>query len=216
MYQVIEIKNFLHRIQQRELKNFLLGSDIFWRFYELPSLGMKVPNSEFQDSPVFNHVIFSVPGIPQSETPRFYKYDLVNLFHSRIEKYISSPVQLLRIQANLGIPCPSYSSTCMVPHIDIPFSVNQYSYESTLKNDDYAYTLIYYVNTSSGDTVIFDESSITHPNYLDVKKISGAISPEEGKAVLFKGYRYHAGNTSKTDFRLIINVNFLSKEDIFK
>jgi len=70
--------------------------------------------------------------------------------------------------------------------------------------------LLYYVNDSDGDTIIFNEkfdgSSIPD---LTVKQM---VSPKMGRAVLFDGLYYHSSSGPKiSDNRVVININFLGK-----
>ena len=61
------------------------------------------------------------------------------------------------------------------------------------------YVLIYYVNDSDGDTILFNED----------ESIIAKISPKKGRYLIFNGNTLHAGsNPTNKDYRIIINYNF--------
>lgn len=72
-----------------------------------------------------------------------------------------------------------------------------------------SYSMIYYVNDSDGDTVIFnevsDEENTKKPEKLTIKK---TITPKKNRAVLFRGNYFHTStNPTINDKRIVINVN---------
>jgi hypothetical protein len=72
-------------------------------------------------------------------------------------------------------------------------------------------TAVYYINDSTGDTVIFNES-YGHKGEL-TEKIR--VSPKQGRLVLFNGHLLHAGNYPTTNTpRLIANINFIPYGDL--
>jgi hypothetical protein len=88
------------------------------------------------------------------------------------------------------------------PHVD--FEEFQGSYK----------TLIYYVNDSDGDTVLFDKifdgtKEIYDPNGPNNLKEVLRYTPTKGHAILFNGHRYHSGNFPlQSNFRIMINFDF--------
>jgi hypothetical protein len=80
------------------------------------------------------------------------------------------------------------------------------------KVDDNTYTLIYYVNDSDGETVLFNESHSHDPIELT---INHRQTPKEGCALLFKSNTYSA-NTSPTTTKaaIAINIIFETNEEI--
>jgi hypothetical protein len=75
-------------------------------------------------------------------------------------------------------------------------------------------TLVYYVNDSDGDTIIFDK--IFHPSQEHYNPVFAEplpelvrVSPKQGTGLFFNGHRYHAGNYPvKTSSRIVINFDF--------
>jgi hypothetical protein len=72
-------------------------------------------------------------------------------------------------------------------------------------------TMIYYVNDSDGDTILFKERFSGMLNFTK-KTEDRRISPRKNKAVIFDGLRYHTGSVPKTGHRVLININFLVKK----
>ena len=90
------------------------------------------------------------------------------------------------------------------PHIDNKY-VNSYS-------------MIYYVNDSDGDTIIFNETcndeTMTRPDKLTIKQ---RIEPKKNRAVLFRGNYFHtSSNPMNNEPRIVLNVNLANKNEIVK
>ena len=68
-------------------------------------------------------------------------------------------------------------------------------------------TLIYYVNDSDGDTLIFKERYYGKADY-SAKTIEKTITPKANRAVIFDGLKYHTGSVPTKNNRIIINMNF--------
>tara|TARA_E500000318_G_scaffold108884_1_gene120667 strand:+ start:609 stop:1265 length:657 start_codon:yes stop_codon:yes gene_type:complete len=90
------------------------------------------------------------------------------------------------------------------PHIDNKY-VNSYS-------------MIYYVNDSDGDTIIFNETcndeTMTRPDKLTIKQ---RIEPKKNRAVLFRGNYFHtSSNPMNNETRIVLNVNLANENEIVK
>jgi len=74
-----------------------------------------------------------------------------------------------------------------------------------------SYSMIYYVNDSDGDTIIFDEiwDKNKRPENL---KILQRITPKKNRAVVFPGNIFHtSSNPINNEKRIIMNVNFINE-----
>jgi hypothetical protein len=67
--------------------------------------------------------------------------------------------------------------------------------------------MVYYVNDSDGDTVIFKERWLGKADY-SIKNIETRITPKANRAVIFDGLRYHTGSVPTKNNRVLINMNF--------
>ena len=96
------------------------------------------------------------------------------------------------------IPNPNFTAQSMMPHTDW-----------TIPHE----TCIYYINSTDGDTVLFDQkydvSLSIDDNDGKKKKVFTKIRPLQGRAALFDGLQYHASNPSKTSLRFVLNINYV-------
>ena len=99
-----------------------------------------------------------------------------------------------RAQCNLTFSHPSY--TIAPPHIDC---------------DKEHKVLLYYVNDSDGDTIIYEQTVKDTPCgsvNVDLKEHK-RVKPKKGRMVLFDGYRYHCSSQPKNNYRCIINFDLV-------
>jgi hypothetical protein len=111
-----------------------------------------------------------------------------NLFRAKIN---------LQTRGNQPTPLPQY------PHLDFGYSFpNEF-----LKNNTWA--VIYYVNDSDGDTIVYNEEE----NLLDLSKytIKQKISPKKGRMVFLRGNLYHSASTPSLNSskRIVINYDLM-------
>jgi hypothetical protein len=79
-------------------------------------------------------------------------------------------------------------------------------------------TIIYYINDSDGDTLIFHDENNKHLNHfakdnvnLDSENfvLTNTISPQKGRVVVFDGKLWHYGKYPTKSERNIININLV-------
>jgi hypothetical protein len=75
------------------------------------------------------------------------------------------------------------------PHIDIPGRNH--------------WVLLYYINDSDGDTVLFKDDQTT-----EIKR----VTPKKGRMVFFDGSIPHCGSRSATNTRSAVNFNFIGEK----
>ena len=84
-----------------------------------------------------------------------------------------------------------------MPHVDLYYS---------------HVVMLYYVNESDGDTVIYKEKyngngEAKYPSHLTELK---RIKPKKGRLVVFDGLHYHASsNPRKNPYRCVINFDLI-------
>ena len=75
-------------------------------------------------------------------------------------------------------------------------------------------TLVYYVDDSDGDTIIFDkvfnsQEEVYDPVLAEPLPELARITPKKGSALFFNGHRYHAGNYPVNySSRIVVNFDF--------
>ena len=82
-----------------------------------------------------------------------------------------------------------------------------------LSEDEPYYSLVYYVEDSDGDTILFNEEYKGNVTFKsDDVQILLRIPPKKGKALFFKGKTYHSGNCPVNYIkRTVINFDFTIK-----
>jgi len=104
-----------------------------------------------------------------------------------VEKLLRSPQEILRVRADMTLYNPS-----------------NYRHEVHTDFEDEHMTAIFYLNTSDGNTVIFDRKG---------EKLLKEVEPVENRLVIFDGLLKHTGHSpSKHKSRALINMNFMDPE----
>ncbi len=119
-----------------------------------------------------------------------YSKWIEEIFH-----YLPFKYELQRIKVNYNPQVSKiYQNNCMHPHCDM---------------NKGGFTAIYYVNDSDGDTIIFNEKTISpffNGEELSIKK---RIKNKRGRFVAFNQDYLHAGMLPiSSDYRVVINFNF--------
>jgi hypothetical protein len=177
---IIELPNFLPRSLQDHLENHLTSNNFPWHF-------LKDVTTEYESNHAgFHHTPF-LDGIPKT-----IEYDNI-LFLSHYVREVLQKENLILHRVRYGMNIRSSGEyDYNTPHLDFP---------DDFKNKHY--TVLYYVNNSDGDTVIFNETRRSS-EYTIQKR----ISPEKGKLCIFDGEQFHASSKpKKSDFRIVITLN---------
>ena len=191
------IDDFLPELYQDSIKTLLTGEEFGWAFnnYSVSS----APLDQFiqMDEPYKEHIqlrhVFTMDRKIKSD---FFKY-ITPLFAS-FEMLTGKKIKgYYRIKANLLMP--QQGVTTQYPHIDGFFLDKKGVPEAVGKT-----TLLYYVNDSDGDTVLYNEYYTgERVNHITKQQ---SISPKKGRAVIFDSNQIHAGCAPVTsDYRMVIN-----------
>jgi hypothetical protein len=116
-----------------------------------------------------------------------------NILNTFAKKHGIKVKETLRIKANI-LNKTGKKDHIHPPHIDmtIPHLV-----------------LLYYVNDSDGDTIMFNEKH--YSEIIPTLTVDKAISPKAGSAIVFDGLTYHASSSPRnTEERIVLNINFLN------
>jgi hypothetical protein len=170
------------------LENIALGDKINW----FRSTGATYNEATPQVFPVtpdsldvqqFTHLIYEL------------KQPVSQLFHTVLPVITAIPYtikQLIRIKMNLCVYAQTDNPNAHgMPHVDF----------TEIKEP--LMSAIYYVNDSTGDTLIFDQR-FREKAPLTVKT---RVTPKKGRLLVFDGWLLHAGNTPRTNAPRI-NINF--------
>lgn len=191
-------KEILPKENYDKLYQIITGVDFPWYFQ--PDIAFKVFKGHMQDPMTFSsfgftHTVWDVERGKVSE--------LISLMGPIVENFQSqSQIKInnfLRIKINLQVPVKGNTpEKYNGAHID-GFAPHQ--------------TLIYYLNNSDGDTVIFDKIYKPGDDYIKDSScslpIKTRIKPLANSLVHINGYQYHSGsNPIDSDIRITINFNF--------
>jgi len=188
MKDVIIIDKAVPNGIQESLEKIALGNAIPWNrhgraTYNEGQASRFPVTPESYDAPQFTHSIYEI-NQPVSQ-----------LFHAILPVITAIPYtirQLIRIKMNLGLYVKLDKVDAHgMPHVDFT------------EISEPLMSAIYYVNESSGDTVIFDQK-YGHRGPLTVK---ARVAPRRGRLVVFDGALLHAGNTPR-DNTPRVNINF--------
>lgn len=141
-----------------------------------------INNPKIRDSMQYIH------GIYWNDGPTSDYYQLVLPIVWFLEKETNLPIEAIaRIKAN-DLPKLPDSTFYNPPHVD--------------SRPGFA-SLIYYVNDSDGDTVIFDK--FAEEGHWDLKEVA-RFTPKKGNALLLPSHQFHTStNPEKSDRRIVIN-----------
>ena len=190
------IENILHENYKDKIKR-ILSSDKFIWFYQDSSKKRYINRESVTDSVDIEYVV-------QFSNILFDNDQMLSEHIEFVQKIMKN------LEEKEGIVCSRmiHASCSMLSKgsdkYHTPFTNN--------KVDDNTYTLIYYVNNSDGDTVLFNETYSSDPTELTVNHRQ---TPTEGCALLFKSNTYSANTSpSITNTAISINIIFETNEEV--
>jgi hypothetical protein len=203
-YKIID--DIIPLTYQNHIESLIENTNEFPWFFS-SSINQNPDNSIFTDknttdAPGLGHIIIH----PETQKPHspLYPYVLPILFFLE-EKTGIKIKNILRSRVRRTVQYPGHTLEKYTPaHVDLAQSVD---YKS----------LVYYVDESDGDTVLFDKEYDSEKGdtvlYNNDRKQIVRVAPKKGRALLFKGKIFHAGNCP-VDFkkRTVINFDFTVKE----
>ncbi len=190
-------ENFASDFLRKDIETEILKSPSWlWQYrtetsgqYEAPDFAW-IEDENTEDCPQLIHIINMDSKDMTFISPLIYK----------ISETVGYKLQFQRIKANLLWPnaLRKNPNSYHRPHADH----GRYD----------AKTLIYYVNDSDGDTVIFKNTwTGENPGILEIEQ---RITPKAGSAILFDSVRYHASSSPTQNIRSVINFIFWPMEEI--
>lgn len=186
VFQPIEKSQSVNYNYQKNIYQYLTDITFDWHFME--DTTFERANDPKSSTPAFGNLLFYEN---HDSNPHF---DFFKPLVDAIETSFDLKIQkLMRMRAgfllNTKYPLPSMPYKYNTPHRDY---------------DQEHFVVVYYVNETDGDTVIFHETTASE-KYHPMHK----CTPEMGKMLLFNGWHYHASTCPKVfNKRLAINVNF--------
>lgn len=172
---------FLEKTYQDSIEKLLTSEPFSWHYNPTTVHGLIPNNDKEYDTAQFTHVFWYNNALQTTQE----NFDVLQPLLEKLK--IKS---LYKVKANLLTPHPN-PKEYHLPHWDV---------------DTEGYkTLLYYVNNSDGDTILFDKFA----NQDASLEIVHREKPIKGNGLLFESNRYHASNNPICyDSRIVLNIVF--------
>jgi len=176
------IENIINKEYQDNLEDTMTSLSFPWFFNKW------VDELKFEDYNICNSFQFS--HIFYDSGAAMPTYNMVQpLIKTVTERLRISHCHIVRVKANLTTKHSFRPEQYQVPHVDTTPPCR---------------SIIYYVNNSDGDTVMFNERCDEPWNRFSIKQES---TPTKGSIFAFDGVQYHAGRFPREhETRIVINI----------
>jgi hypothetical protein len=207
--EIFVVENLIPKSFQEAVIHRLQGSEHFPWFaihrVGAPSYFPRGTNPNYVDQRITDDVgFFHMVHDGEKISPYYDLFRGILEFYA--EKFDKEIVEILRIRLRYTHTSVGHDETkYAAPHIDFP-STNGYT------------TLLYYIDDSDGDTILFDKLFNPAVEKFDpiVKDPLTEVfryAPKKGNALIFNGHRYHSGNYPiKNSARIVANFDFIEKD----
>ena len=191
---ILVIDDFIDKDYQEDIKDYLMGDYLYnneqfpWYYIDDVTAAYEEGN---QGRPGLSHVYVEYNEDKTSE--------IVSDFHEVFLPLLSKACQVLQVptanivqgRSFLQFPLNLESTDDDTPHID-------------LDEGERHIVVLYYVVTSDGDTVIYNERTES-----DAYTVKQKVTPKQGRVVIFDGGQYHTAQQCKDRIRCIANYNIV-------
>jgi len=184
---ILVIDDFIDKEYQQKIKENLMGDNDFpWYYIDDVTAAYEEGN---QGRPGLSHVYVEYDNEGTSK--------IISTFHELFLPLLNRACQVLQVptakiiqgRSFLQFPLNLNSSEDDTPHID-------------LDEGERHIVVLYYVVTSDGDTVIYNERTQS-----DVYTVKQKVTPKQGRVVIFDGGLYHTAQQALRKHRCIVNYN---------
>ena len=189
---ILVIDDFIDKDYQEDIKDVLLGKEEWgdllfpWHYIDDVTAAFEDDN---QGRPGLSHVYV--------EYNEDGTYNITSDFHDLFLPLLNKACQVLQVprasiiqgRSFLQFPLNLNSTDDDTPHIDID-------------EGEKHIVVLYYVVTSDGDTVIYNERTES-----DTYTVKQRVTPKQGRVVIFDGGLYHTAQQALKKIRCIVNYN---------
>jgi hypothetical protein len=184
---ILVIDDFIDKDYQEEIKDNLMGDcDFPWYYIDDVTAAYEDGN---QGRPGLSHVYIERCDDGSSEIISDFHDLFLPLLNKACEVLEVSKASIVQGRSFLQFPLNLDSCDDDTPHID-------------LKEGERHIVVLYYVVTSDGDTVIYNQR--TESDRYTVKQ---KVTPKQGRVVIFDGGLYHTAQQALKKIRCIVNYN---------
>jgi|TARA_R100000455_G_scaffold30146_1_gene20922 hypothetical protein len=189
---ILVIDDFIDKDYQESIKDILLGKHL-WKRFLFPWNFIDDITAAFQDNnqgrPSLSHVYVEYKDDKTSEIISAFHDLFMPLLEVACDTLEVPKARIIQGRSFLQFPLNLDSKEDDTPHIDI-------------EEGERHIVVLYYVVSSDGDTIIFNERTAS-----DTYTIKQKVTPKQGRAVIFDGGLYHTAQQSKNKIRCIVNYN---------
>ena len=184
---ILVIDDFIDKDYQEKIKENLMG-DIDFPWYYIDDVTAAYEDDN-QGRPGLSHVYIQYNDDGSSEIVSDFHELFVPLLNKACEVLEVSKANIVQGRSFLQFPLNLNSSEDDTPHID-------------LDEGERHIVVLYYVVTSDGDTVIYNERTES-----DTYTVKQKVTPKQGRVVIFDGGLYHTAQQALKKHRCIVNYN---------
>lgn len=184
---ILVIDDFIDKNYQEKIKENLMGdTDFPWYYIDDVTAAYEDDN---QGRPGLSHVYIEYNDDGSSEIVSDFHELFVPLLNKACSVLQVPTAKIIQGRSFLQFPLNLSSSEDDTPHID-------------LDEGERHIVVLYYVVTSDGDTVIYNERTES-----DTYTVKQKVTPKQGRVVIFDGGLYHTAQQALKKHRCIVNYN---------
>ena len=184
---ILVIDDFIDKNYQEKIKENLMGdTDFPWYYIDDVTAAYEDDN---QGRPGLSHVYIEYNDDGSSEIVSDFHELFVPLLNKACSVLQVPTAKIIQGRSFLQFPLNLSSSEDDTPHID-------------LDEGERHIVVLYYVVSSDGDTVIYNERTES-----DTYTVKQKVTPKQGRVVIFDGGLYHTAQQALKKHRCIVNYN---------
>ena len=184
---ILVIDDFIDKDYQEKIKHNLMGdTDFPWYYIDDVTAAYEDDN---QGRPGLSHVYVEHHDDGSCEIISDFHDLFLPLLNKACEVLEVSKASIVQGRSFLQFPLNLDSCDDDTPHIDLDEGKRHI-------------VVLYYVVTSDGDTVIYNERTES-----DTYTVKQKVTPKQGRVVIFDGGLYHTAQQALRKIRCIVNYN---------
>ena len=192
--EILVIDDFIDKDYQEDIKDVLLGKEE-WKDMAFPWFHIDDVTVAFEEGnqgrPGFSHVYVEwEDNLSSNVISEFHDLFIPLLQHSCHKLDVPS-ARVIQGRSFMQFPLNLESEEDDTPHIDLDEGIKHV-------------VVLYYVVTSDGDTIIYNERTESD-TYTEKQR----VTPKQGRVVIFDGGLYHTAQQCSEKPRCIVNYNLI-------
>jgi hypothetical protein len=198
--QFTVIDNFLSKETSDKLYNLIISKKII-SLDQLPVNVNRYKNVNediFQETKSYSKILWLKNTIQDMSAAEILNILIADILDKINVKFVITSIRINHMNKSCNEPTLKYD----IPHVDL---------RTIGKN---MYTLIYYLNDSDGDTILYTETSkgtIYEHNIPKNLKCLARILPKKNRVVIFNASQLHSAPSYCFEDRYVINLNITTE-----